>query len=95
MENNNYLSDNYIWSFLSHRDTIKDVFTLNKNNFNNELKPLDELYFICPICYDKCLEKYHPDKCNHCFCKKCIHIWIKYENVCPYFRTKFSYLVHN
>ena len=87
-------SNRLLTNFLGHRFTIHKIFDLNNVSFNNNLKCLDDILIQCPICYSKTNDAFRPDQCAHYFCKICIDIWTKYENICPYCRKKFNFLLH-
>ena len=83
-------SNQILPNFLDHRFNVQKIFDLNKAPFNNNLKSLDDILIQCPICFDKTNDMYRPDQCTHYFCKICIKIWTKYQNICP---KEFNFLV--
>lgn len=79
-------------SFLEKGRKVNEVFNLCGDKKRNNFSGLKSIK--CPICLYTYNVAYRPNLCGHCFCLKCINIWIKTKKECPYCRKKFSYLVY-
>ena len=76
--------------FLSRDSLSFSLFNPNysvtlMSNDSNQSQPL-----ICPICLNLCSNPCLTNACTHIFCLKCLKMWKKIKNTCPYCRKKFS-----
>ena len=79
-------------NFLNYDLSCYYIFNSNSNTFfPSETNGTFEN--ICPICYSPIITPSRPNQCLHAFCYKCLYLWFREKNTCPYCRTIFNRII--
>lgn len=67
---------------------IRNYYKYNIRKKQDDTEDIDEI--ICSICFTEDLRYIRQTKCEHYFCKKCLHDILKYDYKCPICRTNLK-----